>query len=197
MTTTSRASFRARLLAIPVIYFAGSVSGCDRGSDEMRNRVRRNIGILDKHVSSTTAKLNGALFESGRKLRLPNEIGTFGTGKSFVPVAPQPGLEEQLVAPDGLLHERYDISVDTVGFALETIGGCFPGAGCLGAAFWQPRWTVIQAVAPSGPHRAIECVRLRIEWDGLGEARDSSIPLQVASDRHPTPVTREEPCVGS
>lgn len=198
MTLTSRVLLPARLLAIPLICVAaGSVSGCDHGNDEMRSRARKNIGILEKYVFSTTATLNGSLFESGRKLRLPDEIGTLGTGTFFVPVAPRPGLEERLVAPDGLLHERYDISVDTVGFALNAIGECFPGAGCLGAAVGQPRWTIIQATAPSGPHRSIECVRMRIEWDGLGEASSPSSPLLVPSNRHPTRITREEPCVAT
>jgi hypothetical protein len=196
MTSASLASLSARMSAVLVIWSAaGSVSGCDHGNDDMRSRVRRNIVILEKYVSSTTSTLNGSLFEAGRILRLPSEIGTLGTGTSFVPVAPRPGLEESLAAPDRLLHERYDIKVDTVGFALNTIGECFPGAGCLGATFWQPRWTLIQVTAPSGPHGSIECGRVRLEWDGIGEARNSSRPMLIPSNSHPMPITREEPCL--
>jgi hypothetical protein len=169
------------------------LSGCSRPDQQMRSRVRGNLHKIEAYLWEEMARLNSPTFDKVSGQSLPAEVGRHAEGAFATPIPPRDRLEKLLTLPDGMVHEQYDVLADRAGF--EQWGGCLPThAGCLGATIWRPRWMEIRGFALSGPGKTMECLSLRIGWQGLDAKPANRIPLTFAEDVRITKQTSEAFC---
>lgn len=172
------------------------LAACSRPDEQMRARVRGNLHKIEAFLWKEMSRLNAPTLNRSSGPSLPAEIGRHARGAFATPMAPRDRLEALLTLPDGLVHEQYDVLADREGFGQW--GGCQPThAGCLGAIIWRPQWMEIRGFARSGPGKSVECMSLRIGWQGLDAKPEHRAPLTFAKDARITEVTRESFCPSS
>jgi hypothetical protein len=161
----------------------------------MRSRVRGNLHKIEAFLWEEMYRLNTGSDWKPHGQSLPAEIGRHAKGAFVTPIPPRDGLEKLLTLSDGLVHEQYDVLADRVGF--EQWGGCWSTlAGCLGTTIWRPQWIEIRGFARSGPGQTLECMMLRIGWQGLDSKvhNPMSHPLTFAEDAPIRRVATEASC---
>jgi len=187
-----------RVTGVVIVLLAFPLAGCSHPDEQMRARVRGNLHKIETFLWREMARLNAGTLDKFPGQSLPAEIGRHAKGAFESPAPPRDGLEKLLTLPDGLMHEQYDVLADHVGF--EQWGGCWPTlSGCLGATIWRPQWIEIRSFARSGPGKALECMNLRIGWQGLDSKIHNPIrhPLTFAQDTPIRKVTTEGVCPSS
>lgn len=191
-----RGALRVRNRAAGILPLTLLVAGCSRPDEHMRSRVRGNLHKIEAFFWQEMSRVNAISRESPRPgHNLPAAVGRHAKGAFLTAMRPRDRLEELLALPDGLVHEQYDVLADHVGF--EQWGACeWTLSGCLGATDWRPQWIEIRGYAPSGPGKALECLSLRIGWQGLDSKPHNPLgnPLTFAKDAPIRRVTSEASC---
>jgi hypothetical protein len=195
---SGKVSLNSRCRAEGLLVLLTLLAGCSRPDEQMRSRVRGNLHKIEDFLWQEMSRLNAGTRDHPPGHSLPPEIGRHAKGAFITPTPPRDGLEKLVTLPDGLVHEQYDVLADHVGF--EQWGACWwTLAGCLGATYWRPQWIEIRGFSPSAPGRAVECLSLRIGWQGLDSKPYNPLgnPLTFAKEAPIRMVTTEDSCPSS